>query len=366
MIFFRILLIWLVFLSIGCDPKGNFDQASSTSAVQPALAQTPDESPESSKKAVPAAQYNHLDFNAVVAMVNGKPIHLKEVMNKSIHDQLNELHQELQKQIPLAVMGELAKLDQGYNINPDIKIDPAQVEEFYKQRNLQQHGSLDKLRPQIQDFLNNQARAMYFQEQLGKAQKAGLVEVFLEAPPEFLISVKARTETIRGNKNAQVMVLEFSDYQCPYCRRIQGTLTQLIEKYGQNVAFGYRHFPLAFHTEADEAAIAAECAGEHGKFFQLHEILFENQRQQHKPDLINYAKSVDIKDEKAFVQCLEEDRYRDLVNNDIQDGAQAGISGTPGFIIGQYNPQTRVVRGEVISGAQPQHVFEQLILKYLQ
>ena len=161
------------------------------------------------------------------------------------------------------------------------------------------------------------------------------------------------------------MLLEFSDYQCPYCNRIQPTLRTLINKYKEKVAFAYRHFPLAFHYDADEAAIAAECAGEQGKYGEMHTLLYNNQQALRPVNLKEYARQLKIQNRAKFDQCVDQEKYRDKVNKDINEGKLLGINGTPGFVIGLYDPKTKIVRGELLSGAQPQEEFERLIQKYL-
>ena len=88
----------------------------------------------------------------------------------------------------------------------------------------------------------------------------GLIVSHLEIPSKFFTKGNLKTAYVRGNKKASVILIEFSDYHCPFCRKIQTTINKLIKKFGDRVAFGYRHFPLSFHKEADEAAISSECA----------------------------------------------------------------------------------------------------------
>ena len=170
---------------------------------------------------------------------------------------------------------------------------------------------------------------------------------------------------MRGNKKASVILLEYSDYQCPFCGRVQGTLGKLINDYQDRVAFGYRHFPLAFHKEADESAIAAECAREQNKFEEIHQILYENPRAQTLNDLKEYAREIKIKSPAKFDQCLDSERYRGLINQDIKDGAELGITGTPGFFVGLFDSKSGEIQGEVLSGAQPYSTFKQTLDKYL-
>ena len=99
------------------------------------------------------------------------------------------------------------------------------------------------------------------------------------------------------------------------------------------MAFGYRHFPLAFHKEADEAAIASECAREQGKFEEIHMILYSRQKAQDKEELKKYAREIKVKYPDKFDECLDNEKYRGLVDQDMKDGSSLGITGTPGFLL---------------------------------
>ena len=180
-----------------------------------------------------------------------------------------------------------------------------------------------------------------------------------------MLAGNIKTGYLRGNKKASVILLEFSDYQCPFCGRVQPTISRLINDYKDRVAFGYRHFPLSFHKEADEAAIAAECAREQDKFLELHLLLYIRQKAQTSSDLKNYAREIKVRSPEKFDKCLDSEKFRGLVEQDIKDGSKLGITGTPGFLIGAFNPKTGEIKGEVLSGAQPYNVFKKTLDKYL-
>lgn len=303
--------------------------------------------------------------NPILAMIDGEPIHLDEIMSKPIHDLLEELYATLQSELPKHALKKLALKHAEFQSNFRVAVTNEQIERFYKQNRLEKRGSLQDLVPQIKQYLARQAQLTYELQQYQKALKQGFLQSFLVPPPEFLVTASLSHGMLRANPKAPVMFLEFSDYQCPFCSRAQATVNQLMQKYEGKVAFGYRHFPLAFHKEADEAAIAVECAREQGKFEEMHKILYANQRQQHPEHLKAYARRIKVKDLKAFDQCLDQEKYRAHVQQDIQDGAAVGITGTPGFIIGTYDPKTKKVTGEVLSGALPLDRFDEIIQKYL-
>ena len=122
---------------------------------------------------------------------------------------------------------------------------------------------------------------------------------------------------------------------------------------------------MAFHKEADEAAIAAECAREQGKFEEIHATLFQNPKAQTIDKLKEYARNIKIKSPLEFDQCLDKEKYRGLVDQDLKDGSDLGITGTPGFFVGLFDSKSGEIQGEVLSGAQPYKAFKQAIDKYL-
>ncbi len=157
-----------------------------------------------------------------------------------------------------------------------------------------------------------------------------------------------------GPSNASITIIEFSDYQCPFCARAEPTIKQVLEKYKDKVLFVYRDFPLSFHQYAQKAAEASECADEQGKFWQYHDKLFENQGALDADSLKKYAKDLGL-DTTKFNACLDSGKMAAEVNADFADGQNAGVSGTPAFYI----------NGIELSGAQPFSEFQKIIDKEL-
>lgn len=154
----------------------------------------------------------------------------------------------------------------------------------------------------------------------------------------------------KGSSNAKVTIIEYSDFQCPYCGRALPTLQQVLETYGDKVRIGYKHFPLSFHQNAENAALASECAAEQGRFWEYHDILFSNQQALDAGSLKGYASQMGL-DTGKFNQCLDSKKYLNIVRQHMQEGTQEGVDGTPAFFI----------NGALISGAQPFEAFRQVI-----
>ncbi|HAF88978.1 MAG TPA: hypothetical protein DCG23_04295 [Deltaproteobacteria bacterium] len=303
--------------------------------------------------------------NPVIGVVDGTPVTFEDVRNKKTNDLSLQLFQQLSIQLIEFSIEKLAAKHPEIKLTVDKKITIKEIIAFYEQNNLKERGTLDQLRPQIEKFLKQQVRSQHMLNQYSLALKKGWIVSHLEAPSNFLLKGNIKTAYMRGNKKASVVVLEYSDYQCPFCGRVQITLGKLIKNYQNRVAFGYRHFPLAFHQEADEAAIAAECAREQDKFEEIHMLLFKKPKAQTLDNLKKYAREIKIKSPAKFDKCLESEKYRGLVNQDLKDGAELGITGTPGFFVGLFDYKSGEIQGEVLSGAQPYSTFKQTIDKYL-
>jgi len=303
--------------------------------------------------------------NPIIGIVDGAKVTFEDIRNKKIHDLSFNLYQHLKMEFIDYSINKLEKKYPTIDLIPKKKVSSKEIISFFEQNNLKKQGTLKQLKPQIRQFLEKQIRQQHFLEQYSLAIEKGWIVSHLESPSRFLIKGNLKTAFIRGNKKASVILIEFSDYHCPFCRQIQLTINKLIENYSDRVAFGYRHFPLSFHREADEAAISSECAREQGKFEEMHVLLYRSQKTKTKDDLKKLARQIKIKYPKKFDKCLENEIYRGLVNQDIEDGSKLGISGTPGFFLGYFDHNSGKIQGEILSGALPYDSFQRHIEKYL-
>lgn len=159
-------------------------------------------------------------------------------------------------------------------------------------------------------------------------------------------------DAVKGDADAPVTIVEWSDYECPFCARFYTETEKLIdEQYVKTgkVKLVYRDFPLSFHAQAQKAAEAAECAGEEGKYWEMHNLLFERGVQGGVASFKAFAKELGLS--AGFDTCLDSGEMAGEVQQDMMDGTAVGIQGTPGFII----------NGKLVSGAQPFAVFKQVI-----
>jgi protein-disulfide isomerase len=206
----------------------------------------------------------------------------------------------------------------------------------------------DQVKSQVKQLLKNseiqQAREKYADSLRVKADVAILLR-----PPKLEIGYDPAR--VRGDSKAPVTIVEFADFQCPYCKKAQGTLNDLLIKYHGQLRLAYRDFPLgALHPQAQMAAEASRCAGEQGKFWEYHDALFADQAMLNQAALVETAQSLGM-DRKLFESCLATGKFKAQIEQDVQDGAKAGVAGTPGFFI----------NGVFVNGAQPAAEFEKII-----
>jgi protein-disulfide isomerase len=169
------------------------------------------------------------------------------------------------------------------------------------------------------------------------------------------------SKPFKGSGTAKVALIEFSDYQCPFCGRYtEDILPQIRADYVETgkIKYVFRDMPLSFHKNAFKAAEAAHCAGAQGKFWEMHDALFQNQSALAPEQLAAHAKTVGVDDEK-FQQCLDSGKFAADINKDIADAGAAGITGTPSFLVGVIQPgDGRVKVVQKVVGAKPYAEFK--------
>lgn len=206
------------------------------------------------------------------------------------------------------------------------------------------------IRGQIRSYLQEQRtseRRSGFMEELRSRSK---VEVLLKPPPVFRASIEVDGAPIRGPKVAPVTIVEYSDFHCPYCRRVQPTLLQLLAKYPTQVRLIYKHLPLdSLHPQARLFAEASWCAAEQNRFWQFHDAVYAATNAAMTP-LTTFAGKSGL-DVAQFESCVASGKAAPIVQAQADEGARFGVNGTPGFFI----------NGRPISGAVPYDTFVRLI-----
>jgi protein-disulfide isomerase len=164
----------------------------------------------------------------------------------------------------------------------------------------------------------------------------------------------AETDHVLGNKDAKVKVFEFSDFQCPYCARFHEVMNELVKAYPNDVAWVFKNFPIESHPMGLPGAIAAECAGAQGKFFEMADKIFAGQAGLTAEKFNDFATELKL-DVEAFKTCVAEEKPKNKIIADYQLGIDSGVQGTP----------TSFVNGEVVPGALPIESMKQMVEKLL-
>lgn len=225
----------------------------------------------------------------------------------------------------------------------------AQVEALLNQYRARLDPDPDKARQQVVDALKQQNRARVQASVKEQMFKAADVSILLE-PLRFDIEIADSQPTRGGGSDAPVTLVEYTDFQCPFCKRVQPTLDTIIGRYGDNVRHVFKHLPLAMHPQARLAADASMCARDQGQFWQLHDWLFANSRNLSRETIIEQARAMGM-DEEVFTACLDDDTDGAEVEQNMIEAQGLGLSGTPGFLI----------NGRILRGAQPLDAFVEVI-----
>ena len=166
------------------------------------------------------------------------------------------------------------------------------------------------------------------------------------AAPALPATIDIAKEPIRGNERARIAVIEYSDYECPFCARyVANTYPEIDREYVKTgkIRYVFRDLPLSFHKQAFKAAEASHCAGEQGKFWEMHDRMFQNSKELTLTDLPRHAGAVGL-DVPQFQQCLDSGRFATAVTSDVTHANGIGITGTPTFVIGVIEPNSSVVK----------------------
>lgn len=294
----------------------------------------------------------------VLAVVNGKPITDAEV-RQSAAEQFKALEREYQTQTRTLLESSLEQAVQERLIETEAAtrgiakeallaelkpaaVTDADVDAFYEQNKAQIPRPKEQVAGQIKSYLEQQGTQKAQQEFYGKLKDKYKVEHKME-PVRVEV---AATGPAKGPANAPVTIVEFSDFECPFCSRINPTIKQVQDKYGDKVRIVFRQFPLAFHQKAQKAAEASLCAGDQGKFWEMHDAMFANQQALEVAQLKAKAAELGLKAEE-FNSCVDSGKHAATIQADMKDGSAAGVSGTPALF----------VNGRFINGAVP---FDQI------
>jgi len=207
----------------------------------------------------------------------------------------------------------------------------------------------EQMKDRLAQYLSNTPKQAKFREMITKLRESAGVKVTLPAPPKPRKQVAA-TGPSRGPSDAKVTIVEFSDFQCPFCSRAHDTVEEVMRSYAGKVKLVYRQMPLTqLHPNAMKAAEASLCAHDQGKFWEYHDKLFANQQQLDRPSLEKYAQDLGLNMSK-FKADLDSGKYKSAIEAQTKEGTTVGVTGTPAVFI----------NGRRISGAYPFDTFKKI------
>jgi protein-disulfide isomerase len=226
---------------------------------------------------------------------------------------------------------------------------PDEVSQFYEKNKARMGGkSFDDVKGDIEKALKGQKANDRRGQFLAELTAKNNVKVLLE-PPRATVTIRPGTPA-KGPADAPVTIVEWSDYQCPFCKRAHPTVQQVLNEYKDKVRFIYLDYPLPFHQMAMPASEAVHCAEDQGKFWEYHTNLFEAAGDLSQADLSKRATDLGL-DSAAFEACTKANKHDSLIKSNFDDGAALGVTGTPAFFI----------NGRMLVGAQPIEQFRDVI-----
>ena len=313
-----------------------------------------------------------MDPTTKVAEVDGQPVTYGDLQNdhevgaklrqaevKALTDLYDQRRGLLDEMISRRLLEEEAKakgktVEQWYQTEYVTSVpepSDAEAKAFYEEHKAQvpQGQTFDDLKDRIKQAVRQQKLREGMGKVLDDLKSRHHVQVSLQAPDLPRIDVEAKGPS-RGPTNAPVTIVEFSDFQCPYCGREYPVIERLMKEYDGKLRLVFRHYPLDFHPFAQKAAEAGACAQDQGKFWELHDKMFTNQGKLAVADLKGYAKSLGM-DAPKFDKCLDSGEKKAVVEEDMKAGNAAGVNGTPAFFI----------NGVFVNGAQPYEQMKQTV-----
>ncbi len=212
------------------------------------------------------------------------------------------------------------------------------------------------IKDQIRQYLLNQKTQARGQAYVAELRSRAKVDVNLPTPPVRRATLDIDGAPIRGDRNAPVTIVEFTDFHCPFCKRVQPTLLQILEKYPGKVRLVFKDLPLdSLHPQARKVSEAASCANDQNRFWEFHDRIFEGAPDASPEHLRRLATDAGL-DVAAFEQCLQSGKHQARIQAGVELGSSLGITGTPAFFI----------NGRPLSGAQPFEAFVKIIDEELQ
>lgn len=237
-------------------------------------------------------------------------------------------------------------------IAKNIKVTDKDIDSFIAERQIPKDQITPEVRERIVEFLKADLTRLAIDKWMAEKTKSNPIEIYFQKPILPSFDVKVGNAPTKGNKNAKVTIVEYSDFQCPFCSKGATLLKDIEKKYGNKVQIAFKHYPLPFHAQAKIAAEASMCANEQSNnlFWKMHDEMFNDQSKLDKDNLLLKAKKIGAK-MPEFEKCLNSGKFTAAVEADVAEGQAIGVKSTPTFF----------VNGKLLAGAQPLEVFSEII-----
>ncbi len=236
-------------------------------------------------------------------------------------------------------------------------VSDAEIESYYEENKRKFRGKpLEQVREAVAGQMVKAKQREAVNELIEQLRNGASVEVALEPPELPRLDVAVGDNVPRGTVGAPITIVEFADYECPYCSRGYESMKAVMAKYDGKVSWYFRDFPLSFHRNAVDYAVGAICAGEQGKYWEMHDAVLDNQKGLTKGEGVTGLAAGLALDKEAFATCIGNEAHKKQVMEDMTAGQEVGVSGTPAYFI----------NGIMISGAQPLENFESIIDRELE
>ncbi|MEL6344907.1 MAG: thioredoxin domain-containing protein [Myxococcota bacterium] len=364
----RTLLTLSLTLLLACDEQtqpstteGASSSSSASSSSAPFTAQAAPSSDPTADAVVASWDGGQITFGELSGQIKNQLVQMEsEYLNNRYAAQSGALEQMMIEKIlekEAAAQGvdgieALLKREVESKIAPPTE---QEIQEFYTvvKRQLR-NAPLDAVRGQVEGELMRRKQAELAQTYIGQLKDKYKGATTLPFPDLPRIEVSVDDDPMLGDVNAPVTIVQFAEYQCPYCGKANDAVEKVLENYEGKVRMVYRDFPLSFHARAIPAAVAANCAGEQDKYWEMHRLLMANQGALEDANLSAHAQTLGLDLEK-WNTCRMNPAQQEEVMADMKAGSEAGVSGTPAFFI----------NGIMLSGALPYERFEEIIEREL-
>lgn len=317
-------------------------------------------------KSTPSYIFKKAPNNTAAAKLNGEIItyaQIRKGIESEIYDAESKVHELKMNKLKALVLEKLM------NKNPKKKgltndefldkiiaskvvITKVEIDKFVKERKIPKEHINDQMKERIKGFLLREKKKTAIDNWVKAQTSKSPVEVYLTRPIRPIFDVSEGDAPFVGGADAKVTIIEFSDFQCPFCAKGAEVVTDLKKKYGNKVKIAFKNYPLPFHNHAQKAAEAGLCVNEQdkAKFWKMHDAMFADQSALDEEGLKAKAAKLEL-DISKFTACLSSGKFAEKVKLDVEQGKKIGVKSTPTFFI----------NGMMINGAQPIEVFTNII-----